>query len=78
MDSLDNQSYVSDTAGFAKLQFGQPEFLHQYILPNFFFHISMLYAIAKLNGVVLSKADYDGYHAYPAGFSFVNPAAQGG
>mgnify|MGYP000170975056 CR=1 FL=1 len=78
VDSLDNQSYVSDTAGFAKLQFGQPEFLHQYILPNFFFHISMLYAIAKLNGVVLSKADYDGYHAYPAGFSFVNPAAQGG
>ncbi|MCG7587734.1 DUF1993 family protein [Photobacterium sp. OFAV2-7] len=49
----------------------QSEFIHQYILPNFYFHISMVYAIAKSKGVVLSKADFDGIHSYPSGFSFV-------
>ncbi|MGV7210836.1 DUF1993 family protein [Oxalobacteraceae bacterium A2-2] len=46
--------------------------LHLYILPNFHFHLSMAYAIARQQGVALGKPDYDGYHAYPPGFSFVS------
>ncbi|WP_232461250.1 DUF1993 family protein [Cellvibrio sp. PSBB006] len=37
----------------------------------FFFHLSMSYAIARQAGIPLSKADFDGYHSYPVGFSFV-------
>jgi hypothetical protein len=31
----------------------------------------MAYAIARAAGVPLSKGDFDGYHQYPDGFSFV-------
>ncbi|MEJ2763531.1 DUF1993 family protein [Photobacterium sp. MCCC 1A19761] len=68
---LDPDVLLSDTAGFAQVSLPQPEFIHHYILPNFFFHISMAYAIAKLQGEPVSKADFDGYHAYPLGFSFI-------
>lgn len=37
---------------------------------NFFFHYSMVYAIARQAGVPVGKADFDGYHLYPHGFSF--------
>jgi len=69
--NLNSQVKVTDKAGFAELNLSQPEFIHQYILPNFYFHISMVYAIAKSKGVELSKADFDGLHSYPSGFSFV-------
>jgi len=61
---------INETAGFNQLSLPKDEFLNLYALPNFFFHLSMAYAIARQCGVPLSKGDYDGYHQYPAGFSF--------
>jgi len=67
---LNENIKVSEKAGFSEIVLTQPIFIHQYILPNFYFHISMVYAIARANGVMLSKGDYDGIHSYPSGFSF--------
>lgn len=36
---------------------GEP-YLMQWVLPNFFFHVSMAYAILRHNGVELGKPDY--------------------
>ena len=35
-------------------------YLKQWVLPNFFFHLSMAYALLRHNGVELGKADYLG------------------
>ncbi len=61
---------LTETAGFVQVELPTGKFLSQYVLPNFFFHLSMVYAIARQHGVPLGKADFDGYHAYPAGFTF--------
>lgn len=74
VDQLDNKAMVREKAGFSAVELSQPLFIHQFILPNFFFHISMVYATAKVNGVDLSKGDFDGIHTYPKGFSFVPSA----
>jgi uncharacterized protein len=57
-------------AGFAVLEQTGSDFLHLYGLPNFFFHLTMGYAALRAAGVPLGKADFDGLHSYPAGFSF--------
>ena len=62
---------VRENAGFAKIALPVDDYVHSLALPNFFFHLSMVYAIAKSRGVPVSKGDYDGYHSYPQGFSFV-------
>lgn len=64
-----------DRAGFADIALSGDEFLQLYILPNFYFHFSMAYAIARSGGADLGKGDFDGYHAYAPGFSFESPAA---
>ena len=61
---------VHTTAGFADLALPAPDYYLMYAVPNFFFHYTMVYAIARQAGVPIGKADFDGYHAYPAGFSF--------
>ncbi|MBB3222367.1 DUF1993 domain-containing protein [Pseudoduganella umbonata] len=61
---------VDTVAGFADLRFNGPDYFLLYGLPNFFFHYSMVYAIARQAGVPVGKSDFDGFHAYPAGFSF--------
>jgi hypothetical protein len=63
---------IQDQAGTQSLELPAAEYLHFYALPNFFFHLSMVYAIARNAGVPLGKADFDGYHSYPDGFSFVS------
>lgn len=68
---LDAAKRLKDKAGFSEVDLSQPIFIFHYIVPNFLFHISMVYAIARANGVDLSKGDYDGIHSYPKGFSFV-------
>ena len=35
-------------------------YLTDFVLPNFFFHVSMVYALLRKNGVVVGKADYLG------------------
>ncbi|RYI29778.1 MAG: DUF1993 domain-containing protein [Acetobacteraceae bacterium] len=57
-------------AGFAVLEQTGSEFLHLYGLPNFFFHLTMGYAALRAAGVPIGKADFDGFHSYPADFRF--------
>lgn len=61
---------ICDMAGPVKVCLSAGEFLHCFALPNFFFHMSMVYAIARLHGIPVSKGDFDGFHQYAAGFSF--------
>jgi len=61
---------VKDTAGLNEISMPGPEYVSSFVLPNFFFHISMVYAIAKSNGVPVTKGDFDGIHQYPKGFSW--------
>ena len=58
------QRIVKSKAGDALVSLPAPEFLHQYALPNFFFHLTAAYAILRNQGVVLGKEDFDGWHAY--------------
>lgn len=61
---------IRHTAGFAEHEQTGAEFLYLYGLPNFFFHLTMGYAALRAAGVPLGKADFDGFHSYPTGFSF--------
>ncbi|MGY5450916.1 DUF1993 family protein [Agarivorans sp. MS3-6] len=61
---------ITTTAGFAKLELTGLRYLQLYMLPNFFFHYSMCYAILRQLGCPLSKQDFDGFHLYPSDFSF--------
>ncbi|WP_220720074.1 DUF1993 family protein [Agarivorans litoreus] len=63
-------SSISTQAGFAELSLSPSEYLQQYMLPNFFFHYTVSYAILRQQGMSLSKQHFDGYHQYPVGFSF--------
>lgn len=58
------QGMIEDQAGETVIRLPAPEFLLQYALPNFFFHLSMVYAILRAQGVPLSKAQFDGFHRY--------------
>ena len=62
-----------DRAGFADIELPADEYLNLYILPNFYFHFSMAYAIARSHGADIGKRDFDGYHLYAPGFSFEKP-----
>ncbi|HEY7774664.1 MAG TPA: DUF1993 domain-containing protein [Marinagarivorans sp.] len=61
---------IAENAGFNRVSLPPEAFITLYIVPNFFFHLNMVYAIARHHGVPLSKQDYDGFHGYPSGFSF--------
>lgn len=61
---------IRHKAGFADLEQTGSNFLFLYGLPNFFFHLTMGYAALRAAGVSLGKADFDGFHAYPADFHF--------
>ncbi|MCE3261868.1 MAG: hypothetical protein K0R43_947 [Pseudoduganella sp.] len=55
---------VRDGAGKALVALPAVEFLHQYAMPNFFFHLTTAYAILRSQGVPLGKAHFDGFHEY--------------
>lgn len=55
---------IHDRAGEADLALPASEFLFEYALPNFFFHFSAAYMILRSHGIVIGKADFDGYHVY--------------
>lgn len=57
-------------AGFADLDLDGEALLQAYGLPNLFFHQAMAHVALKRAGVALGKADFDGIHDYPPGFSF--------
>ncbi len=61
---------VRALAGFADLELNGEDMLHEFGLPNLYFHQSMAYLALKHAGVPLGKADFDGLHSYPEGFAF--------
>ena len=71
IEQLSQDQTLIEKVGFKEIALPVPAFIHQLILPNFYFHLSMVYAIARANGVNLSKGDYDGLHQYPENFSFI-------
>jgi uncharacterized protein len=60
---------VTAQAGFAMLELPGEAFLHGFGLPNLYFHQAMAHVALKQAGVALGKADFDGLHDYPEGFS---------
>ncbi|WP_238365081.1 DUF1993 family protein [Mesobacterium pallidum] len=61
---------VTHRAGFADLDQTASEYLHLFALPNFFFHLSMGFAVLRESGMDVGKSDFDGLHDYPPGFRF--------
>ncbi len=61
---------IRHAAGFAELEQDGAAFLHLFGMPNFLFHTAMSFAILRANGAAIGKADFDGQHDYPPGFSF--------
>lgn len=57
---------LPEQAGQAALSLPPAAFALQFGLPNLWFHLSMVYAIARAHGVPLGKADLDGFHVYAA------------
>ncbi|ARV20237.1 hypothetical protein AEP_03315 [Curvibacter sp. AEP1-3] len=55
---------ICDPAGETTVALDGSTFLQQYALPNFFFHLSMVYALLRQQGLPLSKGDFDGWHVY--------------
>lgn len=75
MTSLDEKPsnlevVIEDMAGPAPISMKAEDFLMRFAYPNFYFHLGMVYAIARSRGVPLTKGDFDGLHQYPPGFSF--------
>lgn len=62
----DPERRITDRAGHAQVELPAPEFLLQYALPNFLFHVTTAYAILRAQGVPVGKGDFDGFHAYPS------------
>ena len=55
---------VESKAGDTVITLAAPEFLLQYALPNFFFHLSAAYAILRAQGLAIGKEQFDGFHSY--------------
>lgn len=60
----DPAGMITADAGQATLSLPAHEFLFQFALPNFFFHLTTAYAILRQQGVPIGKANFDGFHAY--------------
>jgi hypothetical protein len=58
------QRTIHDPAGQTMVTLDGSTFLLHYALPNFFFHLSMVYALLRQHGLPLSKSDFDGWHVY--------------
>jgi|GEM_PF-137757 len=63
---------VTHQAGDAMVSQPGDVYLRLFIQPNLWFHLSMAYAIARGVGLGIGKGDYDGWHSYEPGFSFVD------
>ena len=62
---------VREQAGFAVLELPGEAYLHEFGLPNLYFHHAMAHVALKQVGAPLGKADFDGKHDYPEGFSLL-------
>ena len=59
-----HERIIDDRAGAADLALPGQQFLCEYALPNFFFHLSTAYAILRQAGLPIGKGDFDGFHSY--------------
>ncbi|SDE84407.1 DUF1993 family protein [Limimaricola pyoseonensis] len=66
--------HVVHRAGFADLVQPPDDYLARFALPNLWFHLAMAHAILRARGLPVGKADFDGLHGYPEGFSWVGEA----
>ena len=41
-----------------EMRFAGSDYISQFVLPNFFFHISIAYALLRMKGVQIGKADF--------------------
>jgi Uncharacterized protein conserved in bacteria len=57
IDGSDNKQIVLDIRG-NKFEFSGADYLTRWALPNFFFHTTTAYAIARHNGVEVGKRDF--------------------
>ena len=57
---------ITHRAGEAALTQDGASYLHLFALPNLWFHLGMAYAILRAQGLPVGKADFDGWHVYPA------------
>lgn len=55
---------LESKAGGAVVRLAAPEFVLHYALPNFFFHVTVAFAILRNCGVAIGKEDFDGLHSY--------------
>jgi hypothetical protein len=46
--------------GAAALKFNGEHYLKHFVLPNFFFHLTIAYGLLRHNGVALGKSDFLG------------------
>lgn len=77
LEDADNQQLMLNPnkkveliAGFNPCKFTLASYLQLFSQPNFLFHLNMVYATLRTSGVDIGKADYDGFHQYPADYSF--------
>ncbi|WP_341366448.1 DUF1993 family protein [Yoonia sp. BS5-3] len=61
---------IQHRAGFADLDQSGTAYLQHFALPNLWFHLSMAFAILRAEGALVGKAEFDGLHRYPEGFSW--------
>lgn len=61
---------IRHRAGFAEMVQTGDCYLHLFALPNFFFHLSMGFAVLRQGGIEIGKSDFDGQHDYPPDFRF--------
>ncbi|GGX42893.1 DUF1993 family protein [Saccharospirillum salsuginis] len=45
-------------------RFNAPDFVMRYVIPNLYFHLSMIHALLRHQGVPLGKADFEGPPSY--------------
>jgi hypothetical protein len=55
---------IRHVAGDATLDQSGSDYLHLFALPNLWFHLAMVYAIFRAQGLDIGKADFDGLHRY--------------
>lgn len=65
---------VREKAGQAVFEAKAMDFVTQYALPNFFFHLGMAYSLLRLAGCPIGKGDFDGFHQYEAGVNLMAEA----
>ena len=51
---------ISVKAGPRELSFPAPQYFGSYAIPNFYFHMTTVYAILRSNGVEVGKGDFLG------------------